>query len=37
LDLKLRGKELTGGVSATRHVARPFALTHWAELQKQGN
>jgi len=35
LDLQLRGKELTGGLIATRHYARPFALTHWTELQKQ--
>ncbi|MBS0417767.1 MAG: beta-lactamase family protein [Proteobacteria bacterium] len=35
VNLQLRGNELTGGVTATRHYARPFGLTHWTELQKR--
>lgn len=35
LDLQLRGNELTGSVTANAYDPRPFALTHWAQLQKQ--
>ncbi len=33
--LKLRGTVLNGSITATRDDPRPFALTHWAQLQKQ--
>lgn len=35
LDLNLRGAVLNGSVTATAGGARPFALTHWAELEKK--
>jgi len=34
LNLQVHGQQLTGGIMATRHYARPFCLTHWTELQK---
>ncbi len=33
--LYLRGSVLNGSITATRDDPRPFALTHWAQLQKQ--